>query len=237
LVFDGGPGNGEKKVTMSVKRWLLWVCLVLIFVSQWLLFSANKQKDAAQTDARDAHEKVKLLQSQLDDLKASSVVELGLDNARLRQENQRLTQQLALANTNLLQLTTAGQLTAQQLETARLALKLQQNHLQEMADQAAQPMAPPPPPALSPEAAQQLCLQNLQQIDTAKQAWALDNSKDATDVPTAQDLEPYLKGNAMPVCPSGGAYTIGAMNQAPACSIAGHSLPAKGAKSLRWQSN
>ena len=224
-MFDGGPGKGENKVTMSVKRWLLWVCLVLIFVSQVLLFRANQQKDAALTDARDAHEKVKLLNSQLDELKASSVVELGLDNARLRQDNQRLTQQLALANTNLLQLTTAGQLTAQQLETARLALKLQQNHLQEFADQAAQPMAPPPPPTLSPEAARDLCLQNLQQLDTAKQAWALDNSKDATDVPTALDLEPYLKGNAMPVCPAGGVYLIGSMDQPPICSVPGHVMP------------
>jgi hypothetical protein len=222
---------------MSVKRWLLWVCLVLIFISQVLLFHANQLKNTAQTEASEAREKVNQLQSQLDDLKNSSVVTLGLDNARLRQENQSLTQKLDLANTNLIQLMAAGQQTAQQLQTARLALKLQQNHLQQVENQEPPPMAPVPPPTITPEEARDLCIQNLQQIDAAKQAWALDNSKDATDVPTAQDLEPYLKGNLIPACPSGGVYTIGAMNQPPTCTIAGHALPLNAPKKLRWQSN
>jgi hypothetical protein len=67
-------------------------------------------------------------------------------------------------------------------------------------------------------------LENLRQIEAAKQEWAVDNAKAAKDVPTAQDLVPYLKGNVMPVCPSGGYYTIGAMDEAPTCSVSGHSL-------------
>jgi hypothetical protein len=211
---------------------------VLIFVSQVLLYRANRLKGDALTDASEAREKVNQLQAQLDELQASSVATLSLDNARLRQENQSLARKLALAETNLLQLSVAGKQTAQQLETARLALKLQQDHLQQVETQEPPAATPPPaPPTLSPEEARVSCLQNLRQIDAAKQAWALDNSKDATDVPTAQDLEPYLKGNVMPVCPAGGVYTIGAMNQAPACSISGHNPPAKTTKSLRWQSN
>lgn len=236
-MFDASLRKGENKADMNVKRWPLWACLVLIFVSLGLLFHANQVKDTAQTNANEANEQVKQLQAQLDELKASSVVTLSLENARLRQDNQSLAQKLALANTNLLELSAAGQQTAQQLETARLALKLQQNHLQQLAVENQQIQSAAPVPTADTAADRDACLENLRQIDAAKQSWALDNSKDVTDVPTAQDLAPYLKGNVLPVCPSGGVYTIGAMNVSPTCSIAGHSLPVKTAKKLRWQSN
>ena len=69
------------------------------------------------------------------------------------------------------------------------------------------------------------CINNLRQIDAAKQQWALENNKKAGDVPTAADLTPYLNGK-FPICPSGGTYTIGAVSNAPTCSIPKHKLPA-----------
>lgn len=229
-MFDGGLKKGENKAAMNVKRWILWVCLAVIFVSQVLLFRANSQLSAAQADARDVHQQIALLQSKLDELQASSVATLSADNAQLRQENQSLTQKLAKANNDLTQLGMEKTKITGQLQTARQALQLQQNHLQQLSvenQQQAQAMAtPPPPPAMSPEDAQNACLDNLKAIDAAKQLWALEKNKDATDVPTVDDLTPYLKGNVMPVCPSGGTYTIGAMNENPTCSIAGHALPA-----------
>jgi len=214
---------------MNVKRWLLWVCLVVIFISQVLLFRANSQLTAAQTDARDAHQQISLLQTQLDQLKASSVAALSLDNARLREENQSLNQKLAKANNDLTQMGADQTKIAGQLLTARQALQLQQDHLQQLSVenlQQAQALAPPPPPQMSPEEARDTCINNLKTIDAAKQMWALEKNKDAADIPTVDDLTPYLKGNVMPVCPAGGAYTIGAMNESPTCSIAGHALPA-----------
>jgi hypothetical protein len=68
------------------------------------------------------------------------------------------------------------------------------------------------------------CINNLRMIDAAKQQWALQNSKNAGDVPTAADLKPFLKTGAFPICPSGGTYTIGAVSNAPTCSIPGHKL-------------
>jgi hypothetical protein len=72
------------------------------------------------------------------------------------------------------------------------------------------------------------CINNLRLIDAAKQQWALENRKSATDTPTMQDLQPYLghgpKGE-FPVCPNGGVYTIGAVGEKPTCSIPGHVLP------------
>jgi septal ring factor EnvC (AmiA/AmiB activator) len=212
---------------MNVKRWLLWVCLAVIFVSQVLLFRANSQLSQAQADAVDARKQLAQLQSQLDDLKASSVASLTTENARLRGENQRLTQKLAKANNDLTQLTDAKAKIAAELLAARQTLLSQQDHLQELATAAQQapPATPPPPPEMSADDARDACINNLRAIDTAKQEWALDNSKDAKDIPTADDLAPFLKGNVLPVCPAGGAYTLGAMNEVPTCSVPGHALP------------
>jgi len=67
------------------------------------------------------------------------------------------------------------------------------------------------------------CINNLRQIDTAKQQWALEKGKQSTDVPTMEDLKPYLA--KIPHCPAGGTYTINAVGQPPECSIPGHRLP------------
>ncbi len=66
------------------------------------------------------------------------------------------------------------------------------------------------------------CVMNLRQIDGAKMQWALENEKQETDSPTAQDLAPYLKSQL--VCPAGGAYTFHAVGQKPTCSIPTHQL-------------
>jgi len=72
-------------------------------------------------------------------------------------------------------------------------------------------------------AQQNACINNLRQLDAAKNQWALENAKKSTDVPTKQDLLPYLR--KWPVCPAGGTYTIGAVGEPPTCSVAGHVLP------------
>ncbi len=213
--------------SMNVKRWLLWVCLALLFVSQVLLFRANQRATAAQSDARDAREQASQLQIQLDEVKASSVATLSLDNARLRSQNQQLLTKLAQANNDLTQVMLAKQKTEAQLQTARQALQLQQNHLQQLTaeNQQVQAAAAPAAPELAAEDARNLCLQNLRALDAAKQLWALEYNKDAKDTPTAQELLPYLKGNVMPVCPAGGTYLIGSMDQPPICSVPGHVMP------------
>ena len=51
----------------------------------------------------------------------------------------------------------------------------------------------------------------------------VEKGKRATDVPTKQDLLPYLR--KWPVCPQGGTYIIGPVGEKPTCSIPGHELP------------
>jgi ABC-type proline/glycine betaine transport system substrate-binding protein len=69
------------------------------------------------------------------------------------------------------------------------------------------------------------CANNLKQIDGAKHQWALENKKADQDVPTWQELKPYLGGKGKaPKCPSGGKYTIGSIDSQPTCSKPGHEL-------------
>jgi hypothetical protein len=67
------------------------------------------------------------------------------------------------------------------------------------------------------------CINNLRQIDAAKQEWALEKGKQSTDTPVMDDLKPYL--GKIPHCPAGGNYTINAVGQPPQCSIPDHKLP------------
>ena len=62
------------------------------------------------------------------------------------------------------------------------------------------------------------CINNLRQIDGAKQQWALENKKADADTPGSTDVAPYIKNNLFPTCPSSGTYTIGAVNTDPTCS-------------------
>ena len=73
------------------------------------------------------------------------------------------------------------------------------------------------------------CINNLRQIDGAKQQWALENNQSAAAAaPVSTTLQPYLgRGSAgeWPSCPSQGSYTINDLNTAPTCDQTGHVLP------------
>ena len=65
------------------------------------------------------------------------------------------------------------------------------------------------------------CQSNLQHIDSAKEQWAMDNKKTATDTaPLSTDLaSTYIK--TYPNCPSNGTYSINQVGVTPQCSIGG----------------
>ena len=74
-----------------------------------------------------------------------------------------------------------------------------------------------------------MCINNLRQIDAAKNEWALENNKTNGTPVTEADIKPYLKlgaGGSFPKCPAGGTYTIGPVGSVPTCSVPGHKLPA-----------
>lgn len=67
------------------------------------------------------------------------------------------------------------------------------------------------------------CIANLKQIDAAKEQDAMDHN--IAEGGAAANYLDYIKGGALPTCPSGGTYTVGAIGTDPTCSIAGHVLP------------
>ena len=69
------------------------------------------------------------------------------------------------------------------------------------------------------------CINNLRQIDAAKQQWALENKKKESDTPTKDDLLQFFPNHTFPVCPGKGDYTINAVSSKPECSVAGHVMP------------
>jgi len=70
------------------------------------------------------------------------------------------------------------------------------------------------------------CINNLRQIDGAKQEWALENRKERTDTPTPAELDKLLEnGFKARQCPLGGVYTINPVGKPPTCSIPGHVSP------------
>ncbi|MGD1088864.1 MAG: prepilin-type N-terminal cleavage/methylation domain-containing protein [Verrucomicrobiota bacterium] len=77
------------------------------------------------------------------------------------------------------------------------------------------------------------CINNLRQIDAAKQQWALEYGKSAGTTPTSTSLTPFLGRGAAGslasvICPldAGGtfakSYSIGTMSITPTCLIIGN---------------
>ncbi len=54
------------------------------------------------------------------------------------------------------------------------------------------------------------CINNMRQIDSGIQQWALEKSKKDTDAAVVAEVALYIKGGAMPTCPAGGAYSMAA---------------------------
>ena len=68
------------------------------------------------------------------------------------------------------------------------------------------------------------CLNHMSQIDSAKNAWAMDHHANFGDVVTTNDLLPYLDG--VPKCPAGGTYSIKKVGESPTCSLGSTVTPA-----------
>jgi prepilin-type N-terminal cleavage/methylation domain-containing protein len=76
------------------------------------------------------------------------------------------------------------------------------------------------------------CINNLRQIDSAIQRYALETGALETSSVTPAELTPYLGRNpsattfadANILCPAKGTYSITSVNEPPTCDVAGHEL-------------
>lgn len=67
------------------------------------------------------------------------------------------------------------------------------------------------------QARKSVCINNMRQIDSAKEQWALEMGKSPSDTPNEAEITPYIR-SGFPQCPSNGTYTIGDLGTLPSCS-------------------
>jgi flagellar biosynthesis GTPase FlhF len=229
FVFDGGLGKGQKKPAMNLKRWFVWLCLAVVVVSEAMLFRANHQLTAAVVARDTAQHDADKARQDLEQFKSFVAATQGTEGDRLRSENQNLAQAVTQLKSETNRLRQANQQLTRQLAAVGQTAQQQQAQLQQWqaASQQARAVAQQSQSQAQSQAVieRNACIANLKLIDAAKLQWALLNNKTEDAIPTAQDLLPYFKDGIVPVCPSGGTYTINAVGQAPTCSIPGHALP------------
>lgn len=61
------------------------------------------------------------------------------------------------------------------------------------------------------------CVNNLRQIEAAKEQWALENKKSTGDAIVTTEVDVYMK--AAPYCPAGGTYTYHIVGTDASCSV------------------
>lgn len=66
---------------------------------------------------------------------------------------------------------------------------------------------------------QNACINNLRQIDSGKEQWAMAASLGDGSTVNTTSVDAYIKGNTTPNCPAGGAYTYNAIGTDPDCNI------------------
>jgi hypothetical protein len=175
---------------------------------------SDASQDAQQSSNQDVNAELTQLRKDNED-----VLRLRNEVRQLREDKQQLTKQMQAAQSQV-SVAQAEVLRAKSVQSAQAAAAQDQ---QAQLDAFRQRYGLQPSTATDQDKAN-ACINNLRQIDGAKQQWALENKRDANAVPTPTDLAVYLK-NGLPSCPSGGTYMINNVAMAPTCTTPGHALP------------
>jgi hypothetical protein len=69
-----------------------------------------------------------------------------------------------------------------------------------------------------------ICINNLRQIESAKEQWALEQSRATGDSVNAEEINRYIKNSPLE-CPEGGIYTYNVIGTDVSCDLEGHTLP------------
>jgi prepilin-type N-terminal cleavage/methylation domain-containing protein len=75
------------------------------------------------------------------------------------------------------------------------------------------------------QARKQVCIENISQIESAKQQWGLETNHKEGDAPPEGEIfgdNAYIKKK--PNCPAGGTYDLKVVGTVTTCTIEGHSL-------------
>lgn len=219
-----------------MKTILPWFVAVLALVAAGVFYQRTNAKSVELAKLQAEVQELQTLRAETAELKSQQVPAEEL--ARLRKDNLdllRLRNEIRQERDDKKQLAQQAQSALSQAQRAQAQAQAAQVQVQSLSTnlQAAQAVSAAQQAlaaryglAATPEQqAAALCLNHLRQMDAAKQQWALEYKKTEQATPTAQDITPYLKDSLWPICPSGGKYTLGAVNVVPTCSIASHALP------------
>jgi hypothetical protein len=80
------------------------------------------------------------------------------------------------------------------------------------------------------------CFNNLRNIDTAEQVWAMENHKTTNDTPSWGDLQKFLYSTNM-ICPARGTYNLARISEPPTCSIPAHAALYSKNRGRTWSPN
>ena len=200
-----------------------WIVVLVLIAGLGLLFSANRKQAAALARSENQGSE-KTREVSPDAGKATGAAAVGEtpqlkkdredllrlrnENRQLRDEKEQLTKQLQTTRQQLQQATPTPE---QQAELQKAKAEIQQFRAQAAQSQQNNQIA--------------TCVNNLRQIEGAKQQWALENSRPQGSVVGQQDITAYLPSKTFPTCPAGGAYTMNPIGLNPLCNIPGHVLP------------
>lgn len=220
---------------MRLKSLLPWLCVLASLLGLAWLYATSQKKDQELAALREESQQLQQLRAEVEEAKTNSVQTANDELARLRKDNEEL---LRMRN-EVRQLRGEKQQLSLQLQSAQTQVQGAQAQMQAMRVIPVQPAAPGQPipagqpvpgarPSAAPVSPEQAnltaCINNLRQIDGAKQQWALDHQKAVSALMTQSDLLPYFKGNAMPACPAGGVYSLNPVSVPPICNIPGHTI-------------
>lgn len=202
-----------------MKLILPWVLVVALAIAVFGLYSSNQKQSAELAQLRQPSEEAQKAATSPETKSQPAVSEEELAQMRkdhedvlrlrnevrtLRDEKQQLTRQAQAAQAVAANSQQQEQL--QKLTVENQQLKVQSQVIQLRDQQAA-------------------CINNLRQIEGAKQQFALEAQKPPGTLVSTENLSPYFPNKAMPTCPGGGVYTLNQLGLNPICNISGHVLP------------
>jgi len=207
---------------MNLKSLLPWVVVLGLLIGLGWLYAMSQKQEVELTMLREDSQQLQKLRGEIEEASTTRAKAESEELRRLRNE--------------VNQLRTEKQQLAAQVQKAQAQAQGAQAQVEALRTIPGQPALPgqpavaaptatvrPGPTPSNPEQAQAAaCVNNLRLIDGAEQQWALEKQKPAGALLTSADLAPYLKSNAVPVCPAGGVYTLNPVGVMPICNIPGH---------------
>ena len=208
------------------KAILPWCVALVLAVGLVVLYRGTKSKEKELAALRQANQELSSVRAENDELKKIQVQVEEL--TRLRKENEelhRLRNEVHQLRDEKRQVSKTGQAAQSSVAPAKTDTTAQAQLQQLLAENQRLRAENQQFQQVQANAQVNACLNNLRQIDSAKQQWALENKKPVSAPVSAQDIQPYLPNNALPVCPLGGLYALHTVGLLPTCSIPGHVLP------------